>query len=183
MKKRWSVLLIFILVCGLLSGCGRKKPSLELLGDESPAADTAAFPAFEGEDLNSGKSLSSADFADYELTLVNVWATWCGPCVAELPHLQEINSSYQDQGVRVLGLLLEQESGAAEAARELLADAGADYAVLQPEGELLEYLYDNILYFPTTFLVDSQGKILGEPVIGAHDLAGWKTIVENALEA
>ena len=196
MKRKFSILLIGLLLTALLFGCGKKpvenEPAVENEKPAAPAqtpavepeadapADTALFPEFVAYDLQ-GREVSSAEFSEYDLTVVNIWATWCGPCVGELPYLAKLESAFPDANVRVLGILMEDGADAADAAALLLEDAGAAYTVFQPEGELLLYLYQNIMYFPTTFLVDRNGQIVGEPLIGARDMNGWTDTVQNAL--
>lgn len=122
---------------------------------------------YSGKDVN-GKQVNTADiFAQNKVTLVNLWASWCGPCAGEIPELDEINGELQKKGCGVMGILTDGEDpDGLNDALDILDDAGATYTNVICSESLLEEL--GIEAFPTTFFVDSSGNILGEPVIGAY---------------
>ncbi len=122
---------------------------------------------FETVDIE-GNPVSSADlFRQHKVTMVNIWASWCGPCVMELPDLEKLSQEYAEKGCAVVGLLYDgDDSGAVSDAVKIMADAGVTYTVLLP-WEGAEYAYP-VQAFPTTIFVDSEGTIIGDPVIGAN---------------
>ena len=129
---------------------------------------------FVAADLD-GKPVFSEDlFAQNDITVLNVWATWCGPCVGELEELQSFHKNMQKKGIGVVGLLVDDDVAAA---RELLDEFGVQYPViLAPEN------LDDLLYlegYPTTFFIDRDGRFLALPVVGAY--VGRYTSTVNEL--
>ena len=147
---------------------------------------------FDVETLG-GEAMSQADFEDNVLTVMNVWATWCPPCVAELPHLEAVSEYYADQGVAIVGVLhdgvgldqstgeLRRNEGIIEDANALLEAAKADYVVVLPDLLLGNALFSQMQAFPTTFFFDASGEVI-DTVVGMHDEAGWKELIDGALE-
>ena len=114
-----------------------------------------------------GNMISSKDlFAQHEVTLLNVWASWCGPCQDELPELEAINNRIAADDCAVVGLLYDgDEDEAVEAARQVLQASGVTYLVIRPPENVDEIF--NIQCYPTTFYISRDGKFLGEPTEGA----------------
>ena len=152
-------------------------------GAASGDPDDAAYEALIGTKVEftttdlDGNSVSSADlFAQNEITMVNIWATWCGPCVNELPELQEISLRLKDQNCGVIGLLVD---GDVETAKLLMEDNGVTYPViLAPEN--LDEMFIHY-YVPDTYFVDSEGMILAVPVVGAYT-DRYEPAVEELLQ-
>lgn len=123
--------------------------------------------SFETKDLDGNTVTSEELFADSGVTMINIWATWCGPCKNELAELEKLNAELNLAGCKIIGICddtLEGESVIAEA-KSLLEERGVHYLNLQQTAEIKSQLPP--LAFPTTYFVDSQGTILTEPVVGA----------------
>ena len=167
--KRISVLLLALCLLLPLCACGK-----------AGSADSAAGAAFRftTTDLDASEVTSEALFKNAKVTVVNLWATWCGPCVRELPELEKLRQDYADKGVQVTGILLETSASAVKDAKSILRDAGADYLVLLPTEEMGELI--NVQYIPTTYFVDPQGRVLGEAVVGA-DVQGYRDRLDQLL--
>ena len=139
-----------------------------------PAAATPApaTPApwtgmvFETTDTDGNTVRSQDLFSQHTVTMVNVWASWCGPCVGELPELQRLNGEFAAKNCAIVGVML--DGGDADGLRDGLArmqEAGVTYTVLLPWADV-----DSIFpaeYIPTSFFVDSGGHIIGDPIVGA----------------
>lgn len=185
MKK---ILILAAAACLLLSACGQASPAAEPSPGQSEAAKTAGILSdFSTTDLD-GSAADESIFAEYKLTMVNIWATFCGPCISEMPELGELASEYADKGMRVVGLVtdvMDSEGALDEAqlqlARDIVSETGADYLHIVP-GEGLYGLLSQVSGVPTTLFVDSQGKQVGTAYVGANDLDGWKTIADELLE-
>lgn len=138
-----------------------------------PAADGSEPPAapqigsFSLQDLD-GNPVSEAIFAEAELTMVNIWTTWCGPCVEEMPTLAAL-AQQLPENVQIYGICKDAISEDARVlARQILADAGADFPVLVPDQAMLEgYLNQVSQAVPTTLFFDRNGQQVGEAVVGA----------------
>ena len=135
--------------------------------------------SFETTDTE-GKTVTSKDlFSSSKITMVNIWASWCGPCIRELPELQAISERLQEKRCGLIGLLYDGEDlEALEAGKQLMADNGVTYPVILPPGNI-DSLFP-LEAFPTTYFVDSGGKILGEPIIGAY-VDQYEATVEELL--
>jgi thiol-disulfide isomerase/thioredoxin len=168
-------------------------------GDAQAIIDTSATTADSSPDSSSewsflintkdlyGNEITNESFYDNKLTVLNIWATWCGPCVAELPTLQAVSLAYADKGVQIVGVVqdavtelrLRNDSVATDAIN-LLEDAGATYTVILPDKTLDEVFISTMEYFPTTFFIDSNGNVVNT-VIGSNDFEGWSTEIDETL--
>ncbi len=136
--------------------------------------------AFETTDLD-GNPISSKDlFAAGRVTMINLWATWCHACINELPELAEIAKEYEGKGGRIVGICLDaDEEGIPAEAKEILKEAGVEYLnLVPPEG--VENLLPTICY-PTSFLFDSEGRLIAEPIRGAH-IEEYRPALDKALD-
>lgn len=118
---------------------------------------------FSTTDLD-GNPVSSAElFSQNEITLLNLWTSWCGPCIGELEDLQALHVELQEKGCGVMGMLLDDDL---ETARQLIKENGVAYPVLLgPEG-LEDFL--PVESVPTTLLVGRDGTVLAAPIEGAY---------------
>ena len=142
------------------------------------APETGAFNTemmFSGTTFD-GEPIDQTVFADYDLIIVNVWAEWCGPCVGELPALEQIHQEYPN--VLILGVLVATNS--IGEAKETLDEAGVTYPTLQPDGSL-EEISTRSMYIPATYFFDKDGKEIGEPIVGGQSYEEWKAVVEELL--
>lgn len=138
------------------------------------------MPQFSTTDMD-GKKVTNDIFADYDLTVVNFWATYCNPCIDELPELAEWKKELPDN-VNLIGLLVdvdEKDSDQYKLAEKIISQTGADYQHLIATEEF-DDMISNLVGVPTTFFVDSTGKIIGEPFAGA-DVSAYKQTVEDYL--
>lgn len=138
------------------------------------------MPEFSTTDMD-GNKVTNDIFADYDLTVVNFWATYCNPCIDELPELAEWKKELPDN-VNLIGLLVdvdEKGSDQYKLAEKIIKETGADYQHLIATEEF-DDMISNLVGVPTTFFVDSTGKIIGEPFAGA-DVDAYKQTVEDYL--
>ncbi len=136
---------------------------------------------FDGQCLN-GEKIDSSCFNDYKLTMINIWATWCGPCVAELPELQKLYANLPE-GVNLLGICTDGEDEA-ELARRMQDEIGVKYQNIAANKEMQEGFLANVQGFPTTIFVDGAGNIVGEPFIGVPSgdvVEGYRSAIEERL--
>jgi len=111
-----------------------------------------------------GNSLTSAElFAGNRITMINFWATWCGPCVRELGDLAKVHSQLRELGCGVVGILVDDDF---TEARNLMKENGTNYPMLTLS-EDMNPLLAGITVVPTTIFVDSNGAIVGETIEGA----------------
>ena len=149
--------------------------------DDSKSADSkkkdVSFPEFSAKTVE-GEEISNDVFKNSKLTVVNVWGSWCGPCVAEIPELQKLYENMKDKGVNVVGLA--QDAGTdMDAVKDILEKNKVTYQNVVPEGDVTDFVM-SIQAFPSTFLVDSEGNIV-DKIQGGRDLESFTKAVEDAL--
>ena len=134
---------------------------------------------FTTQDLDGKNVYGDEIFAANEVTMVNLFATWCGPCMAELPDLAKISKEYKGKGVQVLGICLDQNAATnAKEIKNKLKSCGVNYQIIINNSEIEDVFRSQ--YIPATFFVDSDGKIIGEPIVGA-DVEAYKTRLNEIL--
>ena len=141
-------------------------------GAQSANAETSVFPSFQAKDLD-GNKVDSSIFSQNAVTVVNFWFNGCTPCVEELPALNKLNEELKAKGGQVIGINTDSLDGNKEGiaeAKSILKKQGADYTNLSLDSDSEAGKYaTNIMAFPTTILVDSNGKIIGETLLGGID--------------
>ena len=129
------------------------------------------FPAFEGKDLDGNTVKSDELFSGNAVTVVNFWFTTCNPCVGELADLDALNKKLAEKGGALIGVntfTLDGDETAISEAKDVLAKKGATYqnVYFDSDGEAGKFT-GNIFAYPTTYVVDRNGNIVGEPIVGA----------------
>ena len=129
------------------------------------------FPAFEGKDLNGNPVKSDDLFSKNAVTVVNFWFTTCNPCVGELAELDALNKELAEKGGSLIGVntfTLDGDEAAISEAKDVLAKKGATYqnVYFDSDGEAGKFTA-NIFAYPTTYVVDRNGNIVGDPIVGA----------------
>ena len=129
------------------------------------------FPAFEGKDLDGNTVKSNELFSGNTVTVVNFWFTTCNPCVGELAELDALNKELAEKGGSLIGVntfTLDGDEAAISEAKDVLAKKGATYqnVYFDSDGEAGKFT-TNIFAYPTTYVVDRSGNIVGEPIVGA----------------
>ena len=194
MKKKILILGMALMLAAGISACNAssKTSSSEATTTESKQADAKAedskqaesdkedkkFPEFSAKTV-SGEDISSDVFKESKLTVVNVWGSWCGPCVQEIPELQKLYESMKDKEVNVIGLA--QDAGTdLDAVKEIIDKNKVTYQNIVPEGATEDFVM-SIMAFPTTFFVDSDRNIVGV-IQGGRNLEAFTAAVEGVLE-
>ena len=144
---------------------------------------------FETTDID-GNTYTEKVFSDYDLTLVNAFTTWCSPCVNEMPELEELYQEMKDQGVGVVGMVLDSVSedgtpddSIVQKAQLLKEKTGVTYPLLIPDKGFLNGRISGLQSFPESFFVDKDGNIVSDPIMGSNTFDGWKEAVEKQLAA
>lgn len=138
-----------------------------LLSVSAFAEEKAGFSEFTTIDTEANM-VTQEIFADYDLTMVNVWATWCGYCVDEMPEFTELKDRLPENA-NLITICTDAhiETGLT---LEILASVNANFQTLILTQEMVDQLIDSVYAFPTTFFVDSEGKVVGEPIVGVPSL-------------
>lgn len=147
------------------------------------------FPAFEGKDLDGNPVKSDELFSGNAVTVVNFWFTTCKPCVSELPELEALHQELAQKGGAVIGInafTLDGEEGAISDAKDLLSKKGVSYQNIWFASDSEAGKFTSGLYaFPTTYVVDSNGNIVGEPIVGAvtapDQIKALQALIDQAI--
>ena len=149
------------------------------------------FPAFEGKDLEGNPVKSDELFSGNAVTVVNFWFTTCNPCVGELAELDALNKELAQKGGALIGVntfTLDGNEAAISDAKDVLMKKGATYqnVYFPSDGEAGKFT-TNIFAYPTTYVVDRSGNIVGEPIVGAitekKQAEALQKLIDQALDA
>ena len=149
------------------------------------------FPSFEGKDLDGNEVKSDELFSANAVTVVNFWFTTCSPCVGELGELDALNKELADKGGALIGVnafTLDGDETAIADAKDVLAKKGATYQnVYFDSSSAAGTFTSNIFAFPTTYVVDRNGNIVGEPIVGAitekNQAETLQSLIDQAIAA
>src|SRR5439155_1219128 len=136
----------WLLGCVLAAPVFAQQPTIRLVRNPDPAPDFKL-------DTLEGKPVSLAEYKS-KVTLLNFWATWCGPCRAEIPDLVELQNKYRDQ-LQIIGLVVDDDDP--QAIKKFVEQFGINYPVAIATDEL-RMEYGGIPALPTSFLLEAQGR-------------------------
>lgn len=188
-NRPWKILLgVFVLSVLLVSGCGRNNPDrpAESVSGSPAVSGSGSEPSagpivFEGTDLE-GSAVSSDIFSQSKLTRVNVWATYCNPCLSEMPFLGELAAEYDAEEFQIVGIVSDVMEGSdQELVESLVRQTGADYTHLLLNESIYYSLLMDVSAVPTTFFLDEDGMIL-DTVVGAMRKSAWEDKINGLLE-
>jgi thiol-disulfide isomerase/thioredoxin len=138
------------------------------------------FPAFSSRTID-GEVVSDALFAEQKLTMINLWGTFCPPCIAEMPDLGQLGRS-MPEGTRLIGIVLDVgDDETLNDARRIRDETNADFLHILPVADMAPYLR-TIVAVPTTIFVDSQGRITGEPLVGSRSESDYRAALVGILK-
>ncbi len=132
-------------------------------------------PEFVLNDL-SGKPVKLSDFAG-KVVLLDFWATWCRPCIMELPHLKELYKTYKDSGLVIVGVAF--QSGSARDIAKSAQKHGLTYPLLMGDDKV-DKAYGGIVGFPTKFLIDRKG-VLAKKFFGSRSKSQIEAEIKKLL--
>ena len=135
------------------------------------------------KDLEDNDVVLGDVFKENKLTMVNIWATFCGPCQGEMPYIAMVDKDYRDQGFGVLGIVGDTEADTdenIEEAYELLNKSEAEFPNVK-RSEDMDRIIERISGFPTTFFVDRNGRIVGKAHLGSMTEEEFRKLIEEYM--
>ncbi|MBD5546353.1 MAG: TlpA family protein disulfide reductase [Lachnospiraceae bacterium] len=200
-KKRKIKICCVLFAALLLTGCGNAgkdekennaaaldaggteivQGSEALAETEESAKVWGQMPSFTAKDLE-GNTVTESVFAEKDLTVVNIWGTFCPPCIEEMPELGEWAET-MPENVQIVGLIIdingEDDTTHRDLAVAITEKAGADFTQIIANGDFVDIM-KGVVGVPTTLFVDKDGNIVGEPIVGAY-VDGYQAFVEDYL--
>jgi len=159
----------------LLASCSR--PSSLPTGELRSEGQRKQAPNFSLKDAD-GNAVNLSDYRG-KVVLVNFWATWCGPCEAEIPWFIEFEKKYKDQGFAVLGVSMDDDGW--KSVRPYVASHKINYRVMIGS-EVVSQQFGEIESLPTSFVLDREGRIASNH-IGLVDKVDYQNEIVKLLEA
>jgi len=151
------------------------------------ASPGGILSTFKSTDI-SGNPVDESILNGKKLTMVNIWATFCGPCINEMPDLGALNTEYAGEGFQIVGIVVDVIGIDGSIAQDMvdltgeIADmTGAGYTHILPSQDLAGLL-DQAAYVPTTIFVDANGHQVGELYVGSRSREDWAMIIESLLK-
>ena len=191
------LILIFSILALSLSGCSAKNSDsgTKTGNDISNTQDNGSSAAASEENASgeSGIKIEEAALSDIlaekDLTMVNVWATFCGPCIKEMPDLGEISAEYADKDFQIVGIVIDVFDENAEivdeqieVAKQIVKKTGANYLHIVPDMDTINAFLSDITAVPTTFFLDGEGNRIGETMLGGRSKAEWIKEIDDRLK-
>jgi cytochrome c biogenesis protein CcmG/thiol:disulfide interchange protein DsbE len=168
MSRQWTI--VIVVLAALLLGAA----ALTRFGDVEPVAVGARAPEFRVADLGTGDSVSLRERYKGKVTLVNIWATWCVPCRAEMPSMEQLYTALAPRGFAIAAVSIDE--GSPEDVRAFAQELGLTFDILHDRTTRIQQAYQTT-GVPESFLLNRDGVIV-KRVIGAHD---WSSPVNRAL--
>ncbi|HET7105740.1 MAG TPA: TlpA disulfide reductase family protein [Candidatus Acidoferrum sp.] len=162
-----GLLAAFVFVT-LASSCFAQLPVIRFVRDPDPAPGFK-LKEIEGNDL-------SLEASRGKVVLLNFWATWCGPCRAEIPELIALQSRYKDR-LQIIGLVVDDDDE--KEIRSVMASEGINYPVAMADSET-RFAYGGIAALPTVFVINAEGRVVQKHV-GLFNPALYETEVRALL--
>ncbi|MDZ7262437.1 MAG: TlpA family protein disulfide reductase [candidate division KSB1 bacterium] len=122
---------------------------------EENKSDSKQAPDFSLPNLE-GKQVKLSDFKG-KVIILDFWATWCPPCRMEIPDFIDLYKTYQDTGLVILGVALDQEGE--KVVKPFAKKQGINYPILMGNAQVVQK-YGGIQGIPTTFIINQEGKII-----------------------
>ncbi len=181
---------LFALTAGLVDNITISETRMDdgYFGITTPEVIIAAQVGnFQAQTLD-GNAVDQSIFADAKLTMINVWTTWCGSCVDEMPDLETISGQLNDIDAQLISVVYDTydpreqiNEEMLELAQRIVERTGVTFPTLIPDTQLMDGLLQGMLGYPTTFFVDSQGNLVGDPVLGSNSAEDWMQLIQERL--
>ena len=161
MKKQWIIVgvIVAVLTAGALLG-------MKLLPEVFPVEVGGRAPQFRAINIATGDSVSLDDYRG-RVVLLNVWATWCAPCVREMPSMQRLHQALGDSGLVVLAVSV--DDGDPAGVRRFYEEYGLSFPMIQDRSRAIERIYQTT-GVPESFVLNRDGRIV-KKLVGEQDWA------------
>jgi len=153
-----TTVIAFVLLLAIgVSSCNSNDPPTK-----NPAARANVLPRQVLEAENKAANGTSIKIGDYsgKVLLVNLWATWCGPCRMETPELVRLHKEYQSRGVEMIGLSTEDPVASARSVSEFVREFNVDYQIGWAKREVAQIMMQGRTSIPQSFIIARDGRVI-----------------------
>lgn len=171
----------------VLTGCGNG--TVQETEKFSASAADPEFMSFEPvRDIYGNEADLGELIAENDLTMINVWGTFCGPCLSEMPDIEALYEKYEQRGFCVVGLTCDVlddsddsvQNSEMNDAKRIAEELNITYPLLAETSEMKEEIKTYAV--PTTYFVNSSGEIQGEPLVGSRTGTEWESRISDLLD-
>jgi peroxiredoxin len=161
-----TVICLGLLAAFGVSSCNSNDPSTATTVNRTSAptrpAALVTLPRLILDAENKATSGGSIKLGNYsgKVLLVNLWATWCGPCRMETPELVKLHKEFQSRGVEMIGLSTEDPVASAESVSDFIREYGVDYEIGWATREVAQTLMQGRTAIPQSFIIARDGRII-----------------------
>ncbi len=190
MKKRiLAVIMAAVILCLAFTACSGNKVTDSNAPDSQNKDNPGVFGAFESVDME-GNKVDFTALQGKKLTMVNVWATFCAPCIREMPDLEKISKDYADKGFQIVGIPLDVtlnadgtygNDGTFSDAEKVIEQTGVTYLNILMSESLINSPAGEIYTVPSTYFLDENGNQIGEVYVGSKSYSDWCSIIDSLL--
>lgn len=199
MKKALALIFAILMIVTCFAACGGTEQNddtsstspgvegIKIPKENLDGVEYGSFKKFTTIDL-AGKKVTHDIFKGKKLTMINIWATFCRPCINEMPDLETLNKEYADKGFQIIGIVCDvnyngdgYDEELYNTALDVVEMTGVTYPSLLPSESLDIIKLSEVYSVPETIFVDENGEIVGQNYIGSRSLEDWKTIVDDVL--
>ena len=189
MKKVISLILSVLMFYFVFTGCAKSEVENDPTQDNTQSSENSGIlSSFSTTDID-GNTVDQSVFKGKKLTMVNIWATFCGPCINEMPDLGEISEEYADKGFQIIGIPVDVtdyygniDAGQVELAKDIIDETNADYLHIMPSVSLNQAKLNQVTSVPETIFIDENGNQVGQSYIGSRSKQQWKDIIDSLME-
>lgn len=137
-------------------------------GSQQPdSAQSVSLKTFTAQTLEGG-TFTQEDIKNKDVTAVNFWTTFCGPCIAEMPELAAFAKALPENA-QLITVCLDASMGNEESAKKILQESGYEgITLVSGDGDFLS-ICNNVQYTPTTIFIDAEGNMVGDVIIGGQE--------------
>jgi len=184
MKKKILTVIFLVILCISMVACN--KVSVKNTDQNKKVADIKLDQKpieFNSKTLE-GKEIDSSILKESNITMINIWATFCEPCIKEMPDIQQLYEEVKEDKVNIIGIISDTpHSENEELAKQIISAKDVKYINIIPDDNIINNLFEDISAVPTTIFVDSEGNIVGDFIVGTRSKEEYKKEIEDRLKS
>lgn len=185
--KKFLCLFLALAILFLFASCTDNKEETTSPDAQQTEAQSGVLSSFTAATLD-GEPVTQEIFKGKKVTMVNIWATFCKPCINEMPDLQKLNEDFADKGFQVVGIVCDIyetdgvfDEDSIDLAKSIVEDTGVKYLNLLPTDDLKAAKLNEVTAVPETIFVDENGKQIGQSFVGSRTYDEWANIISSIL--